>query len=76
MDGAKLLSQIADASQFGDASSQSLGERGGGMGHNNQHEAVQLLWITILHLLLCFVVSVGGGGREGPLCRERERLEE
>ncbi len=47
---------VADASQFGDASSHSLGERGGGMGHNNQHEAVQLLWIAILHLLLCFIV--------------------
>jgi hypothetical protein len=57
---------VADASQFGDASSQLLGKRGRGMGHNNQHEAVQLLWIAILHLLLCFVVmklaAVCGGG--------------
>ena len=63
--GAAVAAESLHITAAAHASSGSKGKRGGAMGLNNQHEAVQP-WIAVVLLVLCVVVTTSaavGGGR-------------
>jgi hypothetical protein len=63
--GAAVAAESSGITATAHASSGLSGKRGGAMGLNNQHEAVQL-WIAVIPLVLCVVATTSaavGGGR-------------
>ena len=64
--GAAAAAELSGITAAAHASSGLLGKRGGAMGLNNQHEAVQP-WIAVVPSVLCVVATtlaaVGGGRR-------------